>query len=210
MLSDDSPHYALSPANADDVVRPGDGLVGQAVKDNRPLRVRDVPDGYLGVASGLGRGKPPNCVIAPASVDGVVHAVLELGFFRRVLPADLELLERVSESLGVAVRSSKDRTRLEELLEETQRQAEELQTQQEELRVSNEELEEQSRVLKESQARLENQQAELEQTNSQLEEQTAAARGAEGRAVARAGRPHRARRPSSSAPTSTRASSSPT
>ena len=32
--------HALSPANADDVVRPGDGLLGQAAKDNRPLRVR--------------------------------------------------------------------------------------------------------------------------------------------------------------------------
>ena len=52
----------------------------------------------------------------------------------------------MSESIGIAVRGSKDRTRLEELLEETQRQAEELQTQQEELRVSNEELEEQSRT----------------------------------------------------------------
>ena len=69
------------------------------------------------------------------------------------------------------MRASKDRTRLEELLEETQRQAEELQTQQEELRVNNEELEEQGQALKESQAQMEAQQTELEQTNAQLEEQ---------------------------------------
>jgi CheY-like chemotaxis protein/signal transduction histidine kinase len=61
---------------------------------------------------------------------------------------------------------------LQNLLEETQRQAEELQTQSEELRVNNEELEEQSRALKESQERLENQQAELEQINASLEEQS--------------------------------------
>jgi CheY-like chemotaxis protein len=110
-------------------------------------------------------------LISPAAVDGTVHAVIELGFLRTVRPEDLELLERLSESLGVAVRASKDRTRLEELLEETQRQGEELQTQQEELRVTNEELEVQARSLKESQAQLEAQQAELEQTNAQLEEQ---------------------------------------
>jgi CheY-like chemotaxis protein/signal transduction histidine kinase len=80
-------------------------------------------------------------------------------------------LRRAREAIGIAVRSSKDRTRLKELLEETQRQSEELQSQQEELRVANEELAEQSQVLKESQVRLESQQAELEQTNSQLEEQ---------------------------------------
>ena len=81
-------------------------------------------------------------------------------------------MARVSEILGVAVRSSRDRTKLEILLAQTQQQAEELQTQQEELRVSNEELAEQSRVLSDSQARLESQQAELEQINSHLEEQT--------------------------------------
>jgi signal transduction histidine kinase len=71
----------------------------------------------------------------------------------------------------VALRSARYRTDLQNLLEETQRQAEELQVQSEELRVSNEELEEQGRALKESQVRLEHQQVELEQTNSQLEEQ---------------------------------------
>ncbi len=124
------------------------------------------------MTSQLGRATPTEILIAPATVDRVVYGVLELGFFRRLSAADLELLERASESLGVAVRSSRDRTRLEELLGETQRQAEELQTQQEELRVNNEELEEQGRVLRESQVRLETQQAELEQINSHLEEQT--------------------------------------
>ena len=164
--------YAVAPHSENvDALRPGDGLLGQAAKENRALHVRDVPDDYLSISSSLGRGKPRELLVAPASIDGEVHAVVELGFFQRVHPIDQELLARVSEMLGVAVRSSKDRTRLEELLEETQRQAEELQMQQEELRVSNEELEEQGRILAMSQAQLEAQQAELEQTNSQLEEQ---------------------------------------
>ena len=163
--------YALAPGSDGDVLRPGDGLLGQAAKEHRALHVTNVPAGYLPVASSLGRATPQELLVAPASVDGVVHAVIELGFLHAVGHADEDLLGRVSQSLGVAARSSKDRSRLEELLEETQRQAEELQTQQEELRVNNEELEEQSRALKESQARLETQQTELEQTNTHLEEQ---------------------------------------
>ena len=163
--------YAIPPGSGDEVLRPGDGLLGQAAKENRVMHVTPVPDGYLPVGSSLGRGAPRELLVAPAAVEGRVHAVVELGFLRPVRASDRELLLRISESLGIAVRTSKDRRRLEELLEETQRQAEELQTQQEELRVSNEELEEQATALKESQARLETQQAELEQTNSQLEEQ---------------------------------------
>ncbi len=164
--------YAIPAGSDETLYRPGDGLLGQAAKQNRVLYVQDVPENYVAVGSGLGRHKPRKLLVAPASVDGVVQGVVELGFFHALHPADLELLARVSESLGVALRSSKDRTRLEELLEETQRQAEALQAQQEELRVNNEELEEQGRALKESQVRLETQQAELEQTNTQLEEQT--------------------------------------
>ena len=163
--------YALAPDAGNEVLRPGEGLLGQAAKESRTLHIREVPAEYLPIASGVGRGQPRELLVAPASVDGVVHAVVELGFFHRLRSEERELLDRVSESLGMAVRASKDRTRLEELLEETQRQAEELQAQQEELKVSNEELEEQGHALKESQARLEGQQAELEQTNSQLEEQ---------------------------------------
>ncbi|HVR52138.1 MAG TPA: response regulator [Pseudorhodoferax sp.] len=153
------------------VVKPGDGLLGQAAKERRTLRVTEVPAGYLPINSTLGSADPRELLVAPALADGRVHAVVELGFARKLEAVDEQLLARMSETLAIAVRTSHDRTRLEELLEETQRQAEELQTQQEELRVSNEELEEQGRALRESQAQLETQQSELEQSNAQLEEQ---------------------------------------
>ncbi|MBV8853845.1 MAG: response regulator [Sinobacteraceae bacterium] len=162
--------YAL-PAEAPQSLRAGDGLLGQAAKENRPLRVQQLPQDYLPVVSATGRSRPRELLIAPASIDSRVQGVLELGFFRTVQSEDEELLGRVSEILAVAIRGAKDRTRLEELLEETQRQGEELQMQQEELRVNNEELEVQARSLKESQAQLQAQQAELVQTNTQLEEQ---------------------------------------
>jgi CheY-like chemotaxis protein len=164
--------FAGPAAPAAEFVVPGSGLLGQAVKENRPLHVRELPADYLRVASTLGQAAPRELLIGPASIDGRVQCVVELGFFRRIEVSDCELMNRAAEVLAMATRASRDRTRVEELLEETQRQAEELQTQQEELRVSNEELEEQGRALRESQARLENQQAELEQSNVQLEEQT--------------------------------------
>ncbi len=150
---------------------PGEGVLGQAVKDARAFLLRDVPADYLYFASALGRSKPRHLLVSPAKADDEVNAVLELGFVAEVEEPYRELLERVSASIGVAIRSAKYRIRLQELLEETQQQAEELQAQAEELRRANEELEEQSRSLQESQTRLEVQQAELEQTNAQLEEQ---------------------------------------
>lgn len=155
-----------------EVIRSGDGLLGQAIKDRRPFLIHDVPKNYLAIGSGLGSDQPSHLVIAPAKMDNEVLAVMELGFFQQVPQAYLELLERVAESIGSAVNAAQSRARIEELLEETQRQSEEVQAQSEELRVSNEELAEQSAALEAQQSRLEQQQAELEQTNAQLEEQT--------------------------------------
>jgi CheY-like chemotaxis protein len=163
--------YALPPGDAA-IVRPGDGLAGQVVKNDEPLHVRDVPAGYLPVASGTGEAQSAELLIAPASVDGRAYGVVEFGFFGKVDAGKPQLLARIAEPLAAAIRASKDRTRLEELLQETQTQAEELQSREEELRVNNEELEEQSRALRESRTQLESQQSELEQINAQLEEQT--------------------------------------
>lgn len=151
---------------------PGDGLLGQAAKDRTGFIVNDIPDGYLSFGSALGHAKPRHLVVSSAASDGVVNAVFELGFVNDMPENVTELLDSVSETISISVRAAHYRAHLQNLLEETQRQAEELQAQSEELRVSNEELEEQSRALKESQTRLEQQQAELEQTNAQLEEQT--------------------------------------
>jgi CheY-like chemotaxis protein/CHASE3 domain sensor protein len=148
-----------------------ESLLGQSAAEGRHLVIGDVPDGYLAFGSALGQHKPKHLVIFPAVIDGRANAVLELGFIRQADEDAITLLEQVSPSIAVAVRSANYRDALRKLLDETQRKSDELQVQGEELRVSNEELEEQSQALKESQARLEQQQVELEQTNSQLEEQ---------------------------------------
>ncbi|ESZ89168.1 MAG: chemotaxis protein CheY [Blastomonas sp. CACIA14H2] len=151
-----------------------EGLLGKAAVDGRLIVLNDIPQGYLSIGSALGSDVPRHLVIAPTKADDRVNGVIELGFLDPVDELVLELLEQSSGSIGIALRSARFRTRLQDALEETQRQAGELQAQSEELRVSNEELEEQGNALRETQARLELQQVELEQTNSQLEEQAQA------------------------------------
>ncbi|HWW65970.1 MAG TPA: response regulator [Sphingomonadaceae bacterium] len=153
-----------------DHVQPGDGLLGEALRERRAFRLDVVPDDYLYYGSGLGQAKPRHLLIQPITVEGHANAVLELGFANRPGPLRADLLASVAEVIGVAIRSTRFRLRLQELLEETQQQAEELQVQSEELRAANEELEQQARSLQDSQARLEEQQVELEQSNANLEE----------------------------------------
>jgi len=116
--------HALDDADSPLTLHNGQGLLGQAAKLNRPMHIKDLPEDYLRISSAVGSRQPRELLVVPASSDGAVQAVFELGFLRQVRPEEEELLARLSDQIAIAVRSSKDRTRLEELLEETQRQAE--------------------------------------------------------------------------------------
>jgi CheY-like chemotaxis protein/signal transduction histidine kinase len=151
-------------------LRPAEGLLSRAIGEKRILRIDDLPNDYLRIASGLGGRKAHALLICPLKVEDEVHGAIELGFLRPLDGREVELLESLAEPIAVALRTGMLRRERENLLRETQAQAEELQAQQEELRIANEELAAQSAQLRESQARLETQQSELEQTNVQLEE----------------------------------------
>jgi len=157
-----------------EVLHEGDGLLAEAIRHHRSYTL-DVPAGYLTVGTALGQAEPRRLLVAACEIDGVVNAVVELGFLdtrdARVAQAP-EFLDRIGSQLAVAFRSGLYRARLQALLTETQAQAEELQVQGEELRANNEELDAQARQLLDSQSQLEDQQAELERSNAQLEEHT--------------------------------------
>ncbi len=164
--------YALDSQHAIGTLVLGEGLLGEALRSRALQHVREVPEGYMRVTSATGSAAPRELLLMPTVYGGRVSAVLELGFFRAVRLADKELLKRASEMLGLAIRAALDRSELERLLREKQRQSEQMQTQQEELRASNEELEQQSRTLQTSQAQMELHQTALAQTNAQLQEKT--------------------------------------
>ncbi|MET0340953.1 MAG: response regulator [Polyangiales bacterium] len=164
--------FALEAEGSPPAFKRGEGLVGRAAEEDRPLLLDSVPSDYLTIRSGTGERAPVSLVLAAARTDAVVYAVIELAYLRPVPARVIELLAAVSNGIAVAVRSAEYKTRLRDLLDESQRQSEELQTQQEELRVANEELQEQSNALQLAHAQLEERQEELTVSNLSLEERT--------------------------------------
>jgi CheY-like chemotaxis protein/CHASE3 domain sensor protein len=157
---------------------PGEGLVGQAVIEKQPIIVKEVPDNYTRISSGLGANLPSMILVYPLTTNHNVTGVIELGCFSPISDTDMEFMKSIAEPIAIAIHSAQSRTRLQELLSTTQKQSEQLQDQQEELRQSNEELEERTHILQESKAKLQAQQEEMEvqqeelrQTNEMLEQQ---------------------------------------
>jgi CHASE3 domain sensor protein/putative methionine-R-sulfoxide reductase with GAF domain len=78
--------HALEPStNQSAMLRFGDGLTGQAAKENQMIHLRDVPEDYLRVTSALGRTKSREIVVVPVCVDGTVHALATSAYLQRFL-----------------------------------------------------------------------------------------------------------------------------
>ncbi len=150
----------------------GEGLVGQAAREKKPILISDVPDDYIHIASGLGKSAPASIIVYPIKHESELLGVIELGSLQGFSDLDLKLFEEISRSIAIALKSAESRDNMAQLLDKTQNQSEKLQSQQEELRESNEILEAQKQSLIESETRLQDQQEELHQTNEELEEQT--------------------------------------
>ncbi|HEU4560030.1 MAG TPA: HAMP domain-containing protein [Longimicrobium sp.] len=157
--------------------RPGEGLVGQAALEKKPILLHGVPDDYIVISSGLGEAPPRNIIVLPVLFEGEVKAVIELAAFAPFSQIHQVFLDQLAESVGVVINMIAANMRTEELLEQSQKltqelqsQSKELQQQQEELRRTNAELEAQARTLKASEEALRDQQEELQQVNEELEE----------------------------------------
>ncbi|PAK50838.1 response regulator [Paenibacillus sp. 7541] len=164
-----------------DVFMIGEGLVGQAALDKKPIKLERAPEDYMNIHSAWGSSKPGMIVIYPILFENEVLGVVEFASFEPISPLQEQLLQQLTQSLGIIVNNITGRLRVEGLLresqaltEELQCQSEELQTQQEELRRSNENLEEQTAALKRSEELLQRQQEELEHYNTELQAKTRA------------------------------------
>ena len=115
----------------------GESLVGQVAQNKRMLVLTDIPSDYMYISSGLGMAKPEQLVIVPLMREDEVIGIIELSSFQGFSSDHLELLEKASESIAIAIDSAQSRTKVNELLTETQQQAKALQDKQDELKKNN-------------------------------------------------------------------------
>ncbi len=133
--------------NLGDRFRLGEGLIGQAARERKPICLANVPADYLPIASALGESVPKVVLALPLLHGTRLIGALEIGTFSEMTDIQLEFLSLAQEAVAIGLSVSLSRQRMAELLEETQQQAEELRVQQEELQQSNEELEERAQML---------------------------------------------------------------
>jgi signal transduction histidine kinase len=148
----------------------GEGLVGQSVVERRPIRVRELPPGYLRVRSGLGEAVPADLLVLPVLFEEQVLGAIELASFQTFSEVHTGFVEQLVETIGVVLNTIIANVRTEELLTQSQRLAQELQVQSVELQRKNAELEDTAELLGEQNRDIEIKNREIEMARLGLEE----------------------------------------
>ncbi|MGE5758186.1 MAG: response regulator [Sideroxydans sp.] len=161
--------YAYTPRkNMGKIFRMGEGLVGQAAREQKIISLAEVPSDYLPITSALGESVPRVVTVVPLVRGTRLIGVLEIGSFHEFADIEREFLEVAREAIAIGLDTTLARQRTAELLEETQQQAEELRVQQEELQQSNEELEERAHMLEQQREKIRITNQEIAEANEKL------------------------------------------
>ncbi len=78
----------------------GEGLAGQVAKEGKLVTIKNIPEGYITILSGLGKASPAELIIAPVHYQEQVVAVLEIASFKRFTRTDEAFVGQVSELIS--------------------------------------------------------------------------------------------------------------
>jgi PAS domain S-box-containing protein len=118
----------------------GNGLLGQCFLERSPVYLKQVPNDYVSITSGLGMSNPTSLLIVPLKLNDSVEGVVELASFSQYHQYEIEFVERVGEMIASAITSARVTDQTKRMLEESQQQSEEMRAQEEEMRQNMEEM----------------------------------------------------------------------
>ncbi|MFO8067729.1 MAG: GAF domain-containing protein [Bacteroidales bacterium] len=134
-------------------IKLGETLVGACFLEKKPKYLKNIPDSYLEITSGLGEASPGYLYITPLVVNDIIIGVIEIASFYNFDKHHLEFIDNVSEDIAGAISSVKTNLQTAYLLKKSEEQAEEMRRKEEEMRQTIEDL-----SLKQEEMKRDNQQ----------------------------------------------------
>jgi PAS domain S-box-containing protein len=158
-----------------------EGLLGNVYLEKKSVYLKDIPEDYIEITSGLGQSTPRVLYIVPLKVDENVLGMIEVASFTEFEPHYIEFIDKASESIAATFISVRLNMKTVVLLEESNRRAEVNAQQEEEMRQNLEEMqatqEELARMRQDDEKRTREMQLIVDNTRNLLKNMTNAIPG---------------------------------
>jgi len=92
--------YAFYSEREIDSFRVGEGINGQAAKDQQPVLLESIPENYVSIVSGLGKSSPRALSVYPIMHNNKTVGLLELAFLSKPTTQKIEIIEIFCKTIG--------------------------------------------------------------------------------------------------------------
>jgi len=117
-----------------------EGLVGRCAYEKLPVNLKEIPEEYIKLKSGLGTAEPKNLLLVPIVINDIIMGVIEIASFNTIPDYQIDFLLTLGENIASTILNVRTNEQTQYLLDESKVRSDELSAQEEELRQNMEEL----------------------------------------------------------------------
>ncbi|MBN1251121.1 MAG: PAS domain S-box protein, partial [Bacteroidales bacterium] len=102
----------------------GDGLIGTVALERNTIYLKEIPEDYIEIESGLGDSNPKSLIIVPLKFEEDILGVVEIASFKEFHDFEVKFVEDVAQSIASSLLTARINEQTEHLLEESRKQSE--------------------------------------------------------------------------------------
>lgn len=115
------------------ILQAGEDLCGQVFINKKSLHIKEVPEHYFSIQSGLGAAQPAELLFIPLLFNKFCLGVIELASFSAISPAQIELIEKIIPPFSATIANVQEHEHNRQILAMLHQQTEDLQGKEKEL-----------------------------------------------------------------------------
>ncbi len=132
----------------------GESLVGKCAKEQKMIRIDDLPEGYTYISSGLGEDTPESLILMPLLYEKKLFGVLEIASLKRISDYRINFLNVIAERIAAEISNINAKILTAKLAEDYKKQSEELEKKEKKSEQKIAELIKEKSILKNEQNKL--------------------------------------------------------